>query len=725
VVHPEYPLEKFAGGEVGVLQPTYARSYLFAAYRNLSGAGVSTKERGDLLGLWKDRLDSNSPDYDDAAKPWLEARLKVAGVSPPPQISAYRHREKPDEYETYINCQKDAFETAAATLLERTKKFGADSSVMKDWVTAQDSVFANCSEGQHIPAAPPADADALIRADGAYQIAAANFYSGGLDEARRLFETIARDAASPWHETAAYLAARSLVRKAILGPADKKAEALSQAEEALQKILSDRSLGAVHPAAGRLLNLVRLRLHPEAKLHELAQALLKKNDETLKQDLWDYTVLLDQFLGGEDHKTEIPASLRKDDLTDWIVTVQAAGEAPLTHAVERWRATSSLPWLIAALTKVHSGHPQVATLVAAAEKVEASSPAFASASFHQVRLALESGKSDQARAKLDEILSQHKASLPASSLNLFQSMRMRLSSNLAEFLTYAQRRPAGFSWNDGDQQLPVDFSDDPDHKSLVGQNFFDLDAARTLNEKLPLSLLQQAAESKVLPAHLRRDVAQAAWLRALLLDDSDRAKALTPTLKALVPQIAPLLDDYLSAQSEDDRKFSGIYTWLKTPGLQPIVDSSVGRRTPLHEQDEYRDNWWCAAALSSAPATTDVSEADADKKLMLAIAVNEKTEVQSPAFLSEAQKASARNEHARLASFGAAPNYLCRQAIVWAERRPTDPRVPEALHLAVKSTRYGCTDKENGKWSKAAYDVLHKRYPNSPWAKKTPYWFKD
>src|SRR5688572_30991700 len=33
--HPDDPLEKFARGNIGVLQPTYARSYLVAAYRNL------------------------------------------------------------------------------------------------------------------------------------------------------------------------------------------------------------------------------------------------------------------------------------------------------------------------------------------------------------------------------------------------------------------------------------------------------------------------------------------------------------------------------------------------------------------------------------------------------------------------------------------------------------------------------------------------------------------
>jgi hypothetical protein len=32
--------------------------------------------------------------------------------------------------------------------------------------------------------------------------------------------------------------------------------------------------------------------------------------------------------------------------------------------------------------------------------------------------------------------------------------------------------------------------------------------------------------------------------------------------------------------------------------------------------------------------------------------------------------------------------------MLWDWERPNDPRVPEALHLAVRATRYGCTDDE-------------------------------
>ena len=97
--------------------------------------------------------------------------------------------------------------------------------------------------------------------------------------------------------------------------------------------------------------------------------------------------------------------------------------------------------------------------------------------------------------------------------------------------------------------------------------------------------------------------------------------------------------------------------------------------------------------------------------------------VEAPEFL-KASKSLAARQFAALQALGTAPNYLCRIAIEWTEKNPADPRAPEALHLAVRSTRYGCTDKETGRWSKAAYDLLHRRYPNTAWARNTKYWFK-
>jgi hypothetical protein len=78
----------------------------------------------------------------------------------------------------------------------------------------------------------------------------------------------------------------------------------------------------------------------------------------------------------------------------------------------------------------------------------------------------------------------------------------------------------------------------------------------------------------------------------------------------------------------------------------------------------------------------------------------------------------------RLLAMSRAPDYLSTQVLAWAKAHPSDPRVREALALAVKSTRFGSADQKTGELSKAAFDPLHSRYPNSSWTDKTKYWFK-
>src|SRR6185295_11092977 len=82
-VHPTYPVERFAGGRVGVLQPSYARSYLYAGYRYLNGSGFTPAEQHALTEFWEDRLNySQSSGEEDWTKAWLEARRKVVNQDP-------------------------------------------------------------------------------------------------------------------------------------------------------------------------------------------------------------------------------------------------------------------------------------------------------------------------------------------------------------------------------------------------------------------------------------------------------------------------------------------------------------------------------------------------------------------------------------------------------------------------------------------------------------------
>jgi hypothetical protein len=133
---------------------------------------------------------------------------------------------------------------------------------------------------------------------------------------------------------------------------------------------------------------------------------------------------------------------------------------------------------------------------------------------------------------------------------------------------------------------------------------------------------------------------------------------------------------------------------LALPGLRPIVDPGFGRSGRLAERSEYRDNGWCAPNVAAA--------------------------VPAPALLLASVK-TAHDEVAQLAALGPAPNALGKIVLDFAAARPADPRVPEALHQVVRATRFGCTDAETSKWSKAAFRALHAKYPASEWTKKTPF----
>ena len=716
--HPDFPLEQFAKGKLGVVSPTWARSYLVVAYRNLSGAPLSQTEATDIKALWDARLNlSSDSGEEDWSKQWNEARAKVPGTQPV-QFDTYRNREKPNEYETFLNCQQDALKSAAALLNERITRFGADSAQVRDWLAAQDTVFQNCHEGQHIPQPAAADADQLIRADRAYQIAAANFYARNYDEATQQFDAIAKEKNSPYRIIAPYLAARSLLRKGSFAekPEDKNA-ALADAENRFSAILKDNSLARAHEIAVRLLNLTKLRLHPEAKLHDYAHAIAKQDaSKNFKQDVWDYTVLMDGFLGDDSEgeqtpKKPVPESLKSDDLTDWIVAMQESAGAAATHSLQRWEQSKSVAWLIAAMTNAKGSDSKAADLIATAGRVEHSSPGFPSLAFHTARLLTEAGRSDAARTYLDSVLNNDRRYLDPSAANQLMAARMMLAQNLDQFLRNAQRKPAGYSDDVDGREIPEDEKDAAE-TAKDHENLFDLDAANIFNKAMPAAIMKDAARSNVLAPNLKRDVAQAAFMRAALIDDRESALQAAPILEASYPELKEFLAAYQRTTTPEARRFAAAFMALKFPGLRPFVSTGIGRTSALSEMDSYRDNYWCAEPpppLGGAPSEDESTKRKA---------------VTAPEFLKPSQTLAAR-QFATLQALGTAPNFLCQTAIDWTEKNPNDPRSPEALHLAVRSTRYGCTNKETGRLSKAAFDLLHRRYPNTKWANATKYWFKD
>jgi hypothetical protein len=737
--HPDLPLEKFAAGELGVVLPSYAQSYLVVAYRYFSGKRFEASEQKQLLILWNHYLNNEENGLvrkaDAGESEWQTALEEIAPFqaanSRRPSTAAHFAMGYPRTYQSYQNCLDDAYHTAAGTLRERAGQFGPNSAAVQSWVSAQLTVFSDCvgagAAGMpYLPAAADPNLPPVIRADRHYQIAAAYFYAGNWDEAEKRFVRIAGDSSSPWRAIAALVAARCEIRAATLGANDASAEArLNAADAQLRKIIADPSFSSVHAGAQRLRGYVEFRLQPDLRLLELSDAIERDSSpSTLAQDLDDYTKLVRQALQeSAASPRKVPLLREKSAMTDWIFAFESGSDDAEAYRVKRWQETRSPAWLTAALTYAQPDTPEVAGLLEAAAQVPTNSAAYLTVAFQADRLLAATGKQAQARRDVDKILAMPRDRLPLSARNLFLALGLKLAENLDDFLRYAPRTAV--------EAGPGYWMVSQDAQAAVAQPMFDADASIYLTEKFPLGALAAAARSVALPKALRREVAIVAWTRAILLHEETIARELAPIVVGAAPELENAFAPYSSAKNSDARQFAAVFIILHTPGLRPFVSSgynrmALGAGEQLDTLDQFRDNWWCAMRPSD-PAAPRRPDSNYDlgylslNQPLLQLYPGGK--IPEPSFLDQVQRHAAEKESSALVALPAAPTWLGEQTLAWANRHPADPRVPEALHLVVRSTRYGCADADSGEYSKQAFTLLHRRYPKSEWAERTPYWF--
>jgi len=765
-LHPDQPLALYARGELGIPQPSYARMYLAAAYRHLSGTPFSAKEQKQLLALWGEQTDPNeewlrNSSKKDPQQEWREAVEKVKGPQKP---EGNNRIQRSFAYQDFTNCMDDAFQTATQTLAERVQEFGKESAAIRSWTEAQEQVFENCNGKDPkkelvFPREAEESLPGIIRADRAYQIAAAHFYAQDWDDAEQRFLKISQDPASPWKTIAALVAVRCRIRRATVSTENKETgmAMLVEAGERLKRLETDPAMEKLRPAILRLLGFIEFRANPGQRLAQLSQSLEKgSGPATLRQDLIDYTWLLDRALGeylsaADDSKSpervrlrESLADLRKQGgMTDWILTFQERGADSHKHALAKWNETHSAAWLVAALNKVKATDLESAELLRAAGEVPAGSSAYLTAAYHQARLLAASGKETEARQAADKLLQLPETKRNTSARNQALALRLKLAVNFQEFLRFAPRKTVSFTSDGediilaGDEDCAVQSkaAQQDCHQAKEPPQLLDADAALAITEGLPTQRLAEAAESPTLPDNLRKRIALAAWVRTVLLGDEENGLRLAKTVAQFAPELAEGLKAYSEAQPGEARHFAAVFLLLRNPGLHPYVEVGIGRATPLGEIDNLRDNWWCSFATAEPRGYFYSDDNDyfysGDSSYYTMFTglkgpVGELytgTKTMQPPFLTAAERASATQEWSAISKLPAAPVWLGEQTIAFAKNHPEDPRVPEALHRVVKATRFGCEDKNTGTTSKSAFQLLHRRYPASEWTKKTPLWF--
>jgi hypothetical protein len=463
--------------------------------------------------------------------------------------------------------------------------------------------------------------------------------------------------------------------------------------------------------------------------------------EDFGQDLTDYLWLLrrspmadrdqDVLVENADAVPRTSADVREapreNELTDWIYTFKAYLPSAGDHALARWKARHTDPWLVAALVTANSSTPGLQQLLETAAKVPPGSAAFATASFYRARLLAESGHEEEARRAIDGLLARTDDTFPPSSRNLLLALRLKLARNLDEFLEFAPRVPV-------DVQFLGAYADEPATEANANSSaspgrssraYFDADSVWTMRKYFSTAALVRAVQAAKLPPGLQRDVALSTWVRAHLAGDIESAKALAPFIETITPNLKLGFEEYTSATDADARNFVAAFLMLHQPGLRPYFAVGVNRPASLGEIDNYRDNWWCgpqnADNGSNDPLWDDTytwAASSAHLEPVLHGARPQRVE-----FLEQKEVQQAQTEIGRLKQIAGAPDYFAEIVLDWAEKHPDDPRVPEALHLVVRATRYGCADRETSKYSKAAFERLYRRYRKSEWTERTKYWF--
>ncbi|HEY9786958.1 MAG TPA: hypothetical protein V6D17_16320 [Candidatus Obscuribacterales bacterium] len=713
-IHPDFPLNKYASGKLGILHNTYARSYLLVAYRYLAGKPLTKDEQEQLDELWSERFEAAYASCEADTSAWLKLRATVPGVAKLDRIDTERPISSENEYQTYCNAQTSAFTTAANTLKRLIDKYGAGSAQVKEWVAAQDQVFSNCGTAQYsnkiptvkIPAELADTYDATMKMERAYQIAAANFYAQKFEEARQDFEAIARDKESPWRELSAYLAIRAMIRQAMLAKEINQA-LLVQAGVKVKELLASPSYAALKEDLKELGSYVASRVAPEEHLNELLK------ESFSKSSVAEITKTIDNFIDPDNSATEVkyaavPASLKKNEIIDWMLSFQSTDDEGTNHAIAKWKQTRSLPWLVAAITGAAADDPNAKALMAAARQ-EKSSAAKWTLFYHINRLESDMDKVDAVRASLDKVLAAPPSDLPPGSLNELKLLRLPLSRNLDEFVSFGIQRPLAICSDGGTPQLPDD-KEEMEGK-IKTTLVFTPEAANVINNKLPLSVMRQLATKAKLPADLRNNLAWSAWVRAVLIGDDGEAQALARIAQPLNKAKSKYFADYLAAAAPEMKKIAATRLMLHFSSANPNV--TAGQLL----EDDYGDasGWWWSKSPISVASDYNANSEDASEDM--------KPDIFDPSFITEVQKKQALQQLNKLKAVETAPTYFAKTILAFARAHPSDPRVPEMLHYGVKCTRYGAVDDTTQGLSKQMYSLLHSKYKGNPWTKKTPYWF--
>ena len=622
--------------------------------------------------FWSDVREVGQRDWRFGTGKWVESGVRTFPDGKTATTTSY-----------LANCLEDAFVTASRTFAQRREDYGQGSVELDRWGAAQVKVFSQCTGEIEFdpPQAPADDWLPLERHDRQYQIAAAYFYNGQYLEAAARFADIGRTVESPWRDLGRYLVARSLAREAIVNDNDRVGH-LNAAIDTLRELALDDGYLDTFPSVPGLIRHLEARLDPVAARRALVRRIIEQPDSVTVQDMLDYRYLR--------RVTPIPSGDDMTDYEEWRRFLTHYQQNPL----DRWRSDGSPAWLYIALDKANADQDEATLqeLAQAAATVPPNAPGRLNMLVDRIRILGLLGQSDAGMRLAEETLRE---GLTRSQGNRVRLAAARITMNWSDYLRWSSLKAVRFPWFGG---VPHP------HGITRDTTLFAESATKLLNSYFTPSMILEVIDTPGLSSYQRGRMAIAGWTKAMLADDVDAALALAPHIRRHVPG----LDGELALfEQADDKHFEAARIIFDHPAFSPWMFEGAGRlygRQPIPDNVTHGSTWggwWC-------PPWRDHSISEQRLR-------HPRFSHYSAREIAAIRKVNDARQTSATTSFGP-------HVIRYAKGNLDAPRVPRALHRLVFATRHACRTAP-GEVSRAAHTLLHRHFPDSEWAEKTPHWF--
>lgn len=743
---PDFPLNNYVAGHLGLINFKFRISYLVIAYRYLSNNPLSQIEQQNVLSSYAlffscpmegdFRVDANKTNRemvdevyledtsfssDDGEQWWqkimslpLNERIQSIINTYPKKIKAFTKYRLAKERFTVI-----AERLTAANLSENQK-----NDVLGQWATLQDQVFNknfDVDKARKSFGGLPVEITQLLKLDMDYMEAASYFtFNNELSalKSKELFTQLANNEQYPWHEWAAYLSARIQTRMACpesddTPPQSSRADLLAKAFTDMQTLALNAKDPSVKKAAYDYKSIIQSRFDRKGAIIDLVNTM---NYKITKNNFYKM-----MYYNNTDESYDSP--IVWDDMTEtesevlfWIFNYTSADtKKTFPIAYEHWRKTpENTAWLLVALRNIKEANAsQQIELLTAARKITPDHPAFFSFRALLIEgIAQLEGNSKQSKLQrhqlIDHTLKQLKAGHDFSTHTYFAQKGIPLATTIENLLSYGFFVPSA--------SMIVLY---PPVYPTKHPYYSPIELSEALNY-LPLSMLVEVLQSKILPTLPRRELYASVWARAMILGRYDVADQIANKTSELNPALKKYIHLSIKTKNADQREKILVKALLYFPELNPIIHLKntwlpQWDNTPIFNgiksrwiRDSHSNVYWCDGGALNIPVYSLEPRSQFHKGPWNSL-------------LTAGQQKQLNKEQDQLNALPNAAVWLLDKTNKLAKKYPRDKENAELLALAINLTRVMDCYSSNSLEARRAFYQLKVFYASSEAAKKVQY----